>query len=463
MMKNIMVFCIPAHGHHNPTLPVVQELVKRGNTVRYYSFSEFQEKIEDTGAEFINCDSFLPELSKEQEEAMKNVSTTEMTIVDLQITGRMDSFLKEQVEEFKPDVIYTDSVCFWGKLTARKYKIPMVVSTTTFAFNKYSSQYMKNSFSEIMDLVKGSKRVKAELKKLEEYGYHEKSIMPLVNNDNYTDTVVYATKQYQPCSNTFSNHYAFVGPSLLTDIQPQKEHGRPLVFISLGTVINDRPAFYHSCIQALSSENVDVIISCGKAVDTASFGKLPENVQVFPYVNQLEVLSRANVFLTHCGMNSVSESLYMATPMVLFPQTNEQMAVARRAEEMGAGIMLKKDCVEDIRTAIRTVLENHKIADSARACSENFRSASGPAGAAKFIENAPHIMPEEDRASIRREVISGVLQLLFWCIAVACIILVPKQVEAVKWWMLVIAANVIFGFYRKWVDKMQLSTPKSEM
>ena len=49
-MKSIMFFCIPAHGHHNPTFPVVKELVNRGNTVRFYSFNEFKEKVEATGA-----------------------------------------------------------------------------------------------------------------------------------------------------------------------------------------------------------------------------------------------------------------------------------------------------------------------------------------------------------------------------------------------------------------------------
>ena len=116
-MKIIMVFCIPAHGHHNPTLPVVTELVKRGNAVRYYSFEEFREKIEKTGAEFFPCDAFLPELTAEEAQGLKRVSTTEMTVMDLRITARMDGFLAEQVASFRPDVIFTDSVCFWGKLT----------------------------------------------------------------------------------------------------------------------------------------------------------------------------------------------------------------------------------------------------------------------------------------------------------------------------------------------------------
>lgn len=58
-LKKISFFCIPAHGHTNPMLPVAAELVRRGNAVRFYSFEEFGEKIRAAGAEFISCDSFL--------------------------------------------------------------------------------------------------------------------------------------------------------------------------------------------------------------------------------------------------------------------------------------------------------------------------------------------------------------------------------------------------------------------
>ena len=447
-----MWFCIPAHGHHNPTLPVAAELVRRGDAVRYYSFEEFREKVEATGAEYVSCDRFLPGLSAWEEAALKRVSTTEMSVVALRTTGRMDDFLREQVEEFRPDVIVSDSVCFWGKLTARKYHIPLVVSTTTFAFNQSSSQYMKSSLAEIADLIGGSRRVKAELKALEKYGYHEKSIMPLVQNDNFTDTIVYATARYQPRSETFSGHYAFVGPSLSLPYEPAKDNRRPLVYISLGTVINERPEFYRRCAEALGGEDMDVVISCGRSVDVASLGELPENIRVYPYVNQPELLSRANVFLTHCGMNSVSESLYMGTPMVLFPQTNEQRAVARRAGELGAGLPLKGEGAADIRDAVRAVLAQESYAASAMACARDFRSAPGAAGAADFIESAPHELPEEDRRQRRSAMLAGWMQLLYWAVAVPLILLLPRW-TAVRWWMAAIAANLLFGPYKKLLER----------
>ena len=453
-MKNIMFFCIPAHGHHNPIIPVAKELVRRGNAVRFYSFNEFKDKVEATGATYIGCDEYLAEVAETVITGEETMSTTDMTVVDLQTTARMDSFLQKEVESFKPDVIVSDSVCFWGKLTARKYKIPMVVSTTTFAFNRHSASYMKNSFAEIMDLIKGQKRINAQLKQLEQYGYHEKSIMPLVQNDNYTDTLVYATKKYQPFSDTFSNHYAFVGPSVSADYLPDKNNQRPLVYISLGTVVSNKPDFYKKCAEALKNEDVDVIISCGRVVDPESLNGLADNVKVYNRVNQLEVLSKANVFLTHNGMNSTSESLYMATPMVLFPQTNEQRAVARRAKEMGAGVELKGESVTDIHDAVMEVLGNSKYAEAAKSCSDDFRSALGPKGAAEFIENAPHLMPEEDKKNRRRDTIPGVLQLVFWCVMVVLMFLFKSLTGSNKWWIVAIAANVIFPFYKKLLSRL---------
>ena len=63
-MKRIAVFCIPAHGHTNPMLPVAAELARRGDAVRFYSFAPFEEKIRATGAEYISCDAYLAALTE---------------------------------------------------------------------------------------------------------------------------------------------------------------------------------------------------------------------------------------------------------------------------------------------------------------------------------------------------------------------------------------------------------------
>ncbi len=428
-MKRIAIFCIPAHGHTNPMLPVASELVKRGHSVRFYSFDEFKEKITATGAEFVPCDSFLPEITEEEMKNLMKVNTTEMTIQDIRTTLKMNDFLEKEFTEFKPDVVYTDSVCFWGKLNAWKYNVPMVCSTSTFAFNQISSKYMKLSAGELSDMIFGLPKISKELKTLEPYGYHSKSAIKLVQNDNQTDTIVYTSRSFQPNAESFSDHYAFVGPSVFSKLSPDKKKERPLVYISLGTVINDRPDFYRKCIEALGDSKVDVIISYGKYMDKKQLGTLPSNIQAFPYVNQLEVLSKADAFITHCGMNSVSESLYMAAPMVLYPQTNEQRAVARRTEEKGAGIQLADDSAEGIKKAVFEILENKSFSEAAKAICDDFRSCPGVKGAADFIENAPC---ESDGFDLVKEVNKG------------------NKWFYLFYWLIVVGLILLFGFFVTW-------------
>lgn len=442
-MKNIAFFCIPAHGHTNPMLPVARELTRRGHHVRFYSFDEFREKIEKTGAEFIPCDRFLPALNQEQINRLKQVSTTEMTLTDLGTTINMSDFLEEEVHSFPPDVIYTDSVCFWGKLTAKKYRIPMVVSTSTFAFNQFSSQYQKIRPREMMDLLFGMPKVSNALRKMEAYGYHEKSVLNLVQNTNDTDTVVYTSQKVQPYSKTFSSHYTFVGPSVSSDLEPRKEKERPLVYISMGTVINERPDFYLTCIEALKDEAVDVILSCGRSLDPKELGTLPENFKVYPYVDQLEVLSRADVFITHCGMNSFSESLYMAAPMVLYPQTGEQYAVARRAEELGAGVHLKDDSVKGIREAVLKILQNKKYASATLECSRDLRSQGGAGAAADFIESSPHAFTGESDPLKQVNGKIGLWQLAYWTAAMTLLAVFGFVVSWNYAWIIGLAAGIL--------------------
>lgn len=451
-MKKIAFFCIPAHGHTNPMLPIAGELVRRGNVVRFYSFDEFEEKIKAAGAEFISCDSFLPKLTEQEETGLKNVSTTEMTVQDIRITLQMNEFLDKEFKTFLPDVVYTDSVCFWGKLHAWKHNVPMVVSTSTFAFNQMSSEYMKNSPREMADMVLGLPRVSRELKKLRPYGFHVKSVFSLIQSDNHTDSIVYTSRKFQPYAESFSDHYAFVGPSVFSDAVPEKEKDRPLIYISMGTVINDRPDFYRKCVDALKDLDADVVISCGNAVSREDMGELPEHITVAPYVDQLAVLAKADVFITHCGMNSVSESLYMAAPMLLYPQTSEQYAVARRVTEIGAGMMLKDDSSEGIRAAIQEVMGNKSYGTAAAKRSADFRDCPGTAGAAEFIENAPH---PSDGVDLIGELNKrkAKFMILYWLIVMAAIYLTGFFVSWGYVWIIGFAAGFLSAPVGKAVQK----------
>ena len=382
-------FCIPAYGHTNPTIEVVRQLVKRGHDVTYYSFDMFAEKIKDTGARYISCDRFLPDLNAKEMDRIQEVSTSDMSLNAIHTAIAMDGFLKEQISLGKPDLIVSDSVCFWAKLTARKYEIPLVVSTTTFAFNQQSARSLQYSPKEIFRLMVGMPKVQRELKKLKPLGYEVTNVISLVQDDNDTDTIVYAAKAFQPAADTFSpEHYLFAGPSVKDVPVTRQDNTRPFVYISLGSVIASRPDFYRTCIEGLGNEDLDVLIACGKTFDMSKLPPLPANIKAEPFVSQMEVLAKADVFITHCGMNSAAEGLWMGVPEILFPLSGEQRAVADAVERSGAGLRIdeKHPSPAQIKDAVFRLLQEEKWQINARRMRDEFRSCPGPSGAADFIE-----------------------------------------------------------------------------
>ena len=124
-MSRIVFFCIPAWGHTNPTVEVVRQLTDMGQQVRYYSFAPFREKLEAAGAEVICCDEALPPQPKDLD---KKVGRDFAALVEMvtETTLTLEEQVCRELEEFQPDVAVSDSVCFWGKLFAKKLGIPYV-------------------------------------------------------------------------------------------------------------------------------------------------------------------------------------------------------------------------------------------------------------------------------------------------------------------------------------------------
>lgn len=376
-------FCIPAHGHTNPTLGLVKALTEAGHQVWYFSFEEFREKIENAGATFIGCDGYdfeMEDKGNADRVGKDKVYATELLVSS---TLALDEMTSRVIGEIKPDIVVSDSVAFWGKLAAMKHGLPYVSSTTTFAFNKYSARYMQESAWDIARMLVALPRINKQLKRLRDKGYPVKSLLDIVQNDNDTDTIVYTSKYFQPCSETFSDRYHFIGPSIRPVTNPMEKTADKLVYISMGTV-NQNREFYRNCIHALGQTDWQAIISMG--TNPEHYDQLPDNIHIYESVDQMAVLSIADAFITHCGMNSASEGLYFQVPLVLFPQTPEQDAVARRTEELSAGIRLKSISEEDILDALNQVLNNPKYKVGVARVSESFKKCGGNAEAKAFLE-----------------------------------------------------------------------------
>lgn len=386
-MRSIF-FSTPAHGHINPTLPIVRELISQGEEVTYYSTIEFKEKIEATGANFKDYNLDISGLDPEE---LTDYAILYRTLMEASIT-LIDKLLPE-IKELNPAYIVHDSLSPWGKYIAKILDIPAISSISTFALTRavifqaeeFRPSIPKLIFEDARHLLKGM-AIQYHLGK--HYGTG-----PLDFFDSFTNreklNIVYTALEFQPYAELFDDSFAFVGPSISTEQQELDfsiDTERPVIYISLGTLLNENIPFYHTCFTAFRHMDVLVILSIGEKLDIRELGEIPANFIVRNMVPQVEVLKYADLFITHGGMNSVHEGLYFAVPLIVIPLTNEQRLVARQVVDNKAGIGLTEVSPDLLKETSNTVLDSPTYSYHAFKMSNAFKDAGGYKRAVQAIQ-----------------------------------------------------------------------------
>ena len=160
----------------------------------------------------------------------------------------------------------------------------------------------------------------------------------MVNRENLN--IVYTSRHIAPDSFQSKKDFVFFGASLFFKKEQSnfpfvKLKGKKVVYISLGTLHNNNPAFYDMWIKAFHGSEYIVVISTGFQINPNDFLDYPDNFIIRQSVPQQILLKQVDLFITHSGMNSVNEAICHGVPMVLLPHQFEQQLTARRVEEMG--------------------------------------------------------------------------------------------------------------------------------
>ncbi|NBT86607.1 MAG: hypothetical protein EBT45_08990, partial [Alphaproteobacteria bacterium] len=68
--------------------------------------------------------------------------------------------------------------------------------------------------------------------------------------------------------------------------------------------------------------------------------KMPPHIRIHNFVNQIDMLKKCSLFITHAGLNSLYEGLYLSVPMIMIPQMAEHNINALRLEELKAAYLI---------------------------------------------------------------------------------------------------------------------------
>jgi len=381
---------MPLHGHVNPTLPIVRELVSRGDELVYFLTESFRGAVERTGARLHPYESTLEGIS-----VGAGAGHPPLPVMMVGESRKLLPSLTEAVRAEAPDYVVYDSLCHWGRILTRQLKLRAAITYPSYASNARWSMAKAFLGQKHAPPPEAFARMNAGLVELgRDYGLPGFDMEGLLT-DAEPLNLVFLPRAFQPEGDSFDERFLFVGPSLQSEARggagdfplERLEAGRTL-YISLGTVFNDWPDFYRTCFTAFGGSPWQVVLSAGKAASQETLGAVPDNFLVRASVPQLEVLERTTVFVTHGGMNSTMEALHDGVPLVVIPQMAEQAVTAARVTELGLGLALERASVTaaSLREAVERVAQEPSFRERARHMQREVRAAGGYRRAADALQ-----------------------------------------------------------------------------
>ncbi|OLR93771.1 macrolide family glycosyltransferase [Actinokineospora bangkokensis] len=389
---HVLCAIYPAWGHLLPMLPVVRELVRAGCRVTATAPPELAERLRGLGAETVPyrtpLDARLPDYT-----SYANLAEAISVLLD-QVLG-VAPVIDEACAELLPDVLVHDiALTVPGRVLAAKWRRPNVRVLPIFASNEHFS--IDAEFAKLAPAPDPADPPHPAVVR-----YNEQLVRFLhghgLSGDEAgaalagvgEDSVVFMPKLFQIAGETFGPDHHFVGPSVTepTEGWAPPEGSGPVVLISMGTSTYYPPEFFTDCANAFAGSPWHVVIALGTQVDPDELGELPPNVEVHPWIPIGAVLRHASAYLCQGGISGVMESVHHGTPMVLVPHQPEQIANARRVEELGLGLVLEEATVtpELIRQAVDRLRATEGLDDRMAVVREAGRRAGGPARAAEVI------------------------------------------------------------------------------
>jgi MGT family glycosyltransferase len=320
----------------------------------------------------------------------------------------MESYARQLlkvIEKFKPDVLVTDFAFFGASLAADIAKIPYV--TIYHAGLPFDGENIPPVCSglpigqpdpraakyERAEKIISDISVRKNNKIRRKYGLQPSSSSTLRRPYSPWLNLVTSVEAIEAPRDVTPNTY-YIGPcfqgrkSSVTDFPFEKLRADKFkIYVSLGTVFNERWEVYRKIMNALDNPAYQVIVSAGASYDKLQAGGVPSNVMLFKSVPQVELLPKVDMVIGHGGNNSTNETLAAGKPLIVLPVGGEQTDNASRIEWLGAGqrLNIHKFTEADVARVVAEIHANPHYAERTRELAAAITQSAGPQSASRLI------------------------------------------------------------------------------
>jgi zeaxanthin glucosyltransferase len=420
------VFPFTSTGQLTPLILLAQTLRDRGHAVTFFEKPKIEDRVRQAGLDFCPIGR--------SEHPHKNNGTTvdkaglqsefsKLAVNLKRITHDLDVYLQSAPAALiraGVNVLLVNEIALTGPTIAQLLQLPYFIYSTSVPHNfgwtafppfsgyRYSSSclsWLQNALLEVSALrMRGPIRVWLDR-------YRRKvGLGPVRELPNVFPPLAQIT-QLPACLDSprtrLPVNFHYTGPFVNEAGRPTVEFpwdrldGRPLIYASLGTTRNIRPAVFRLIAKACRDVDIQLVISLGGRFDPEMFTDLPGDPLVTKYAPQLELLKLATIVITHGGSNTVFESLMEGKPMIAIPLALDQPAVAARLARLQIAEVLPvmRLSATTIRAAVTKLLHDPRYREAAVEMQGRLRPLRGLERAADVIEGAL-----ETRARLRPQI-----------------------------------------------------------
>ena len=376
--KKILILGSHLFGHDLPLLGILQGFIDKNYDIDYCISEEFKEKVSKLPANFIFYPSeAMIALHKDIHQKVPKFPVFDVLRASKFIFNMNLAMTRVVVpwalETLKPEsyaLVIADSFDLWAYCLVAKWKLPLIISSSTFIFPK--------SQIPILDDEESLKMVK-EFN--EQFGTRWETISEVFTCSQGEQIILYTSKYFHIYNQFLQDDQCLFTAKTSNSVyvNEKKKFGPgSLIYFSLGTLFNKDKDLHRRMVTALGNfKKYKVLYGFGGAkeiLEEIEKENHSENIEMVLWTDQQKVLQTASLFITHGGFGSVREGAQTITPMILMPQAADQHLVAGRVKELGAGLVLDNEAtVEDIIKAIEEIEKNYDLfADGAKKIQDSY-------------------------------------------------------------------------------------------
>lgn len=379
----LLFTCLPGFGHFLPMVPLARASAAAGHHVRFATAAAFCPHVEKAGFEAFAAGLSMPDQMQQaaqrypEQHAMAFGKERFEEFVPRMLGGvaapARAADLAPIVKRLDPDLLVHDEADFGGPLAASAAGIPYADHSVGFLRPPGMARLAGATLAPVAEQWGVD---------LGEFGgmfsYLYLDVCPPSLQSPQIGEIDVAHQMQNVHIDTGDEQL----PDWIDELAPVQT-----VYVSLGTIFNQKQEVFAAILEALGGEDLNVIVTIGGGNDPAALGPQPDNIHVEQFIPQGALLPYCDIAINQGG-TAILPLLAAGLPLLVMPQSANQFhnAEACVAAGVGRAILPADVSVAAVRLEMQALREDARFRERAEEVARETEQMPPPEHGVELLE-----------------------------------------------------------------------------